>query len=126
MGKAKKAICIAMALSCFLGASSFTAVNAHAAKSQGKEVINTKSGRSELVTLDGVLVVSHIYYIVAPGPNDPVYSYSIRTKSGKTYYINTPGYAGDELAKYNGEEITIVGIVNSSSPSYINILDYMV
>lgn len=123
MKNAKKALCLALSLSCVLGVSSIAATTAHASSLEGKEVI-VNSGDESMVNLEGTLVVKMINYIKAPGPGEPVYSYFLKTDDGKMYSFNKYGYSGDELAKHNGERITIVGTVNSNSPLYIEVLNY--
>lgn len=126
MNSIKKVICIAVSLGCILGASSISAPTAKAAKIQGNHAINLNSNQSKIVNLKGTLIASLRYYFLPPGPNDPKYSYYLKTESGETYFLDVSNLAKDELAIYDGIDISIVGVVNSDLPSSIKVLGYSI
>jgi len=105
----KKVLGIGLAASLLVGAPAFADVNL-SSNHQGAQIIDVFED-AEMVTVIGTLELQPIYYLVAPGPNDPLYLLKIVTSSGNEYYLCAPL---EDYVMYEGETVSVTGPMRNS------------
>ncbi len=105
----KKVLGIGLAASLLAGTPAFAAQNFSNEVKQNSIIDIIED--AEMVTIIGTLELQPIYYLVQPGPNEPLFRLKVVTDSGKQYFLNAPV---ESFEMYEGKTVYITGFMKNS------------
>ncbi|WBW99034.1 hypothetical protein [Oceanirhabdus sp. W0125-5] len=106
----KKLLGISLSASLLIGTPAFAAINS---SNQGQvNSINDLSEKAKKVTVTGTLKLQPIYYLVEPGPNDPLYIVKLVTRSGEEYNLKA---SAEQFKIHEGKTMQVSGLMKNST-----------